>query len=340
MKRIFMTFLMAVVALQSCDDEATTQLPEEKFGKIEGIVIDQNGIPVRGATITTNPATSTATTDSLGKFTLSNVIAGSFSITATKDGSTKSQTVSVVASLTTTANFTLSVVPVNGLVAYYPFSGNADDKSGNNYNGTVFQALLTTDRFGNANGAYKFDGDNDYILVENAASTKLEPTDEMTISCFIKAESAHGKNRWSRIIKKAAAFDNGYALSWDHELNGNLQAFLAYDNIPAEFYTPNDIATTSNASLVGNWHHVLMTYAKISKTLKLYVDGALAATTADCNYTFQHSGDLFLIGGMPVRELQGKMYYETFPGSIDDVRIYDRVLNANEIDALYHEGGF
>jgi hypothetical protein len=46
----------------------------------------------------------------------------------------------------------------NGLVGYWPFCGNANDVSGNGYNGTVNGATLTTDRFGVANKAYSFDG--------------------------------------------------------------------------------------------------------------------------------------------------------------------------------------
>lgn len=50
-----------------------------------------------------------------------------------------------------------------GLVAYYPFNGDANDKSGNGNDGTVFGAITTADRFGNENAAYEFDGTNDYI---------------------------------------------------------------------------------------------------------------------------------------------------------------------------------
>src|SRR5207253_7904967 len=46
----------------------------------------------------------------------------------------------------------------SALVACYPFSGNANDQSGNNMNGTVNGAVLTTDRFGAANSAYSFSG--------------------------------------------------------------------------------------------------------------------------------------------------------------------------------------
>ncbi|MBI4688657.1 MAG: hypothetical protein HY754_00055 [Nitrospirae bacterium] len=53
----------------------------------------------------------------------------------------------------------------DGLVAYYPFNRNANDESGNGYNGTVSGATLTSDRNGNANSAYRFDGVNDYIKI-------------------------------------------------------------------------------------------------------------------------------------------------------------------------------
>jgi hypothetical protein len=54
-------------------------------------------------------------------------------------------------------------VPANGLVGWWPFNGNANDESGNGNNGTVNGATLTTDRFGNANSAYDFDGVSNYI---------------------------------------------------------------------------------------------------------------------------------------------------------------------------------
>jgi hypothetical protein len=57
-----------------------------------------------------------------------------------------------------------SYVPSNGLVGYWPFNGNANDISGNANNGTNNGATLTTDRFGNSNSAYSFDGQS-YIRV-------------------------------------------------------------------------------------------------------------------------------------------------------------------------------
>jgi hypothetical protein len=63
-----------------------------------------------------------------------------------------------------------SFVPTNGLVGWWPFNGNANDESGNGNNGTVNGATLTTDRFGNANSAYFFNGNSSnspYIIANS-----------------------------------------------------------------------------------------------------------------------------------------------------------------------------
>ena len=52
-----------------------------------------------------------------------------------------------------------------GLVGAWEFTENALDSSGNGNHGVVHGATLTTDRFGNPNSAYSFDGVDDYIFV-------------------------------------------------------------------------------------------------------------------------------------------------------------------------------
>src|SRR4051812_9830971 len=61
-------------------------------------------------------------------------------------------------------------VPPNGLVAWYSFNGNANDESSNGNNGVINGAVLTADRFGNANAAYDFDGVSNYISVTGNGS--------------------------------------------------------------------------------------------------------------------------------------------------------------------------
>jgi hypothetical protein len=78
-----------------------------------------------------------------------------------------------------------SYVPTNGLVGYWPFSGNANDASGNGNNGTVNGATLTTDRFGSINNSYQFIENTDMISISN---TTINPQD-FTISGWCKLNS-------------------------------------------------------------------------------------------------------------------------------------------------------
>ena len=73
-----------------------------------------------------------------------------------------------------------SNVPTSGLVAYYPFNGNANDESGNGNNGTNNGGTMTTDRNSVANSAYSFDGVNDYII----GLSNSFPTNQRTVSVW------------------------------------------------------------------------------------------------------------------------------------------------------------
>ena len=72
----------------------------------------------------------------------------------------------------------------DGLVAYYPFNGNANDESGYGNHGTVYGATLAVDRFGNLNKAYNFNGIDNYIK----ASAENLPTGDRTVSLWFKAD--------------------------------------------------------------------------------------------------------------------------------------------------------
>ena len=73
-----------------------------------------------------------------------------------------------------------------GLVAWYPFDGNASDMSGNGNHGTVNGATLGTDRHGVVGKAYSFDGIDDWIEV--SSSTKLKNLSEYSISLWAWAD--------------------------------------------------------------------------------------------------------------------------------------------------------
>ena len=74
-----------------------------------------------------------------------------------------------------------SYVPASGLIAYWGFDSNANDYSGNGNNGIVNGSSLTTDRFGNSNSAYSFDGINDFISIPSSGVYFLEVNSERYI---------------------------------------------------------------------------------------------------------------------------------------------------------------
>ena len=112
-------------------------------------------------------------------------------LVTTPSGTATSSGANLTVSLPTTlAQFT------NGLVAYYPFNGNANDESGNGHNGTVQGPTLTTDRNGAASKAYTFDGTNDQIHVQNTTGIPAGAANR-TWSAWFKTSwgQAQPKNR-------------------------------------------------------------------------------------------------------------------------------------------------
>jgi len=218
----------------------------------------------------------------------------------------------------------IAQISQNGLIAHYPFHGNAYDESCNGNNGTVVGATLTTDRSGKINEAYSFNGATNKIKVYNIG-TDLNPVNEISISVFIKPTQICGGSIAgnSRILRKAGA--SGYMLSW---CQGNNKLELRLDGT-----NPLNISV-DETPLVGNWHHIVATYSGITGIGKIYIDGNVAVTSTGNQYKMQHSDTTLFIGGFT-----GSMGEEEgFKGSIDDVRIYDRVLSVSEISALYNEG--
>ena len=79
-----------------------------------------------------------------------------------------------------------SSAPINGLVAYYPFTnGSLNDSSGNGNNATNYGATPTTDRFGNANGAYSFNGTSNYLILPSSSSL-TSFTNNITLEAWVK----------------------------------------------------------------------------------------------------------------------------------------------------------
>lgn len=219
----------------------------------------------------------------------------------------------------------------NGLIAYYPFTGNANDASTNGNNGTVVGAQLTTDRNGVPNQAYLFNGTSDYINIGQG----VKPNFPLTITAWIYPTSNDGE---SHTIFRSGTFNT--MSNYDGVLFGYNDRFhILYGDIGngphsnSANYRTYQMTYTPGVFIISNqWTHVALVWSDF-QTAKFYVNGVLRASgpTGDGS-----SGTA--IGTSATDGAIGKQdnpsYPAPFTGSLDEVRVYSRELTAGEISTL------
>jgi hypothetical protein len=212
-----------------------------------------------------------------------------------------------------------------GLVAYYPFNGNAKDESGNENDGKVYEAVLTADRHGNKGSAYSYP-DNANITVSDHAS--LRPG-KITLSAWVHPTT-----------------NSGGAVLWKQTYPGNLREqyhfslnakIVRHGAGAGPVFGPSTIdfaikrnsggrtgdswwrpITTTNVP-INVWSHVVGTWDGIEQ--KVYLNGNLVGSATDTP-----DGDMDDVAGGNI----------TVTGTTsDDIRIYNRALSEAEVEALY-----
>ena len=216
--------------------------------------------------------------------------------------------------LVTSLGFSQSVpsyVPTNGLVGWWGFNGNAQDVSGNGNHGTVNGATLTTDRFGNQNGAYSFDGVDDFISVSECVQIPLS-SNNRTCSFWIK----------SNIIDNPPNRD---ILNWGNYQTNQRFGFTMYSGLTYFCAQNNDFY---GSVFVGDnrWKFITLTYD--GQFVSIYVNGLLDGGQFRNLNTV---GDTIVIGSSPLFH-PGATYFD---GLIDDIGIWNRALSQQEISNLY-----
>jgi len=170
------------------------------------------------------------------------------------------------------AGFNTSVI--DGLVAYYPFNGNANDASGNGNNGTVNGAALTTDRLGKANSAYSFDGINDFIQL-GTATLPLGNADR-SISAWVKfsqkgsAQDFYGNAEYTILSYGNTAGFQTFGARYGYE-GGSGLGFMGFND-----GGPNADYWTHVLVNFDEWH--LITYTYSGNSVSIYKDTVLAGS--------------------------------------------------------------
>lgn len=225
-----------------------------------------------------------------------------------------------------------SIIPENGLVAYYPFNENSLDESGMENHGTSVGANLTEDRFGNLNSAYLFDGTlsvsnpggyASYIYAQDASSINFNETLAFTFSVWVKGLPQQEGEGAGIITKGLGHHREQYLL----DVYRNNYRFMV--NNPSGYNpTINPGISPSN-----EWEHLCCVFNSTEGIMKLYLNGAEVGSTTPVTSLIQTSEPM-VIGS----RIKSSVNYDlNFNGSIDDVRMYNRALNREEIGLLYNE---
>ncbi|MFN0158293.1 MAG: LamG-like jellyroll fold domain-containing protein [Bacteroidota bacterium] len=213
-----------------------------------------------------------------------------------------------------------------GLVAFYPFNGNANDESGNGNNGTVFGATLVNDRFGNTGKAYGFNGVDNSIQIPHSSSFAFSSTQQFTFTAWIKINSYQHQ---AIAFKGAASTPGTYFNEWAIaiEPDSTLRLKVNSDSVNSIY----SYLVSSPSLQIDQWSQVTAVWDGVSAIMKLYLDGnEVGATAAVSQIVSLTSMSLHLgyVGDGPL------------DGLLDDISIYNRSLSAAEVDSLYHLGGW
>ncbi len=219
----------------------------------------------------------------------------------------------------------LKDIPRNGLVAFFPFRGNANSErlNGNEFNGDVNGPVLSADRFGNANSSYSFDGVDDFISIENHPALQIAP--DITLGAWVKVAGAPRTiNVLSKIGKDGNDEYHGYTF---HCYTAAFEVSYLHGLVLS--------GTTGGILTKGDWSPEEWTFLAVSQQgdqVKIYQNNIKIAEA-----TGQRSlanidislGDLLIGKGIIVEDF--------FSGSIDDVFIYNRALSETEITQLFQQ---
>ncbi len=195
-----------------------------------------------------------------------------------------------------------------GLVAYYPFNGNAKDESGNGHDGKVNGTTLTKDRHGNADQAYFFDGQNDVISLPDALQNNGKI---FTIALWFRADSLGADRR---------LFESGPA--WACSLYALNKLYVWWKELGPSW------KPVSNEVTLAKWHQFVFTVE--DQEASSFFDSILVLKLNTQGVVRLNKLQL----GSP-SFVEDNTYGLHFHGTIDDIRIYNRALTEAQVKTLY-----
>ena len=210
----------------------------------------------------------------------------------------------------------------NGLVAYYPFNGNANDESGNGNNMQLIGgASLIEMGLGNGKKALQLDGTQNQ-WAEVADSESLKPKG-FSISLWFNNYLENNSDIRFLCGKVEGQMEIHFGVP-QNPSNG-----IRF--IPDQYYSMSDYTNNVQSH---NWYHLVCISGRGSGGTKIFLNGRVVSTIQ--SGPTDGSGDLNLQSGPFYLGRRSNNGWAHFNGLISKVRIYNRALSSNEVAALYN----
>ena len=210
-----------------------------------------------------------------------------------------------------------------GLVAYYPFNGNANDESGNGLAIKNNGAILQKDRFGVEDSSYYFNGTNTHMISEEPIKN-LE-LKEYTVSIWVRANMNEDGGIAGYYSTAGSIGNSGYGLNIVGRRSSESSSRFGFI---AGRYSAGGVWDYALAELSQStglvWKHLVG--IRKNGISHIYVDAVQQSGSTSIEPSF-HSSSRLCIGADMLNYVQG---------DIDDVRIYNRALSETEVKALYN----
>ncbi len=205
--------------------------------------------------------------------------------------------------------------PSSGIVGWWKGENNANDSFFNNHGITHGDTAFTS---GKVSQSFSFDGTGDYVNLDDPYDGTLDfGTKNFTVSFWAKKND----NNDHYVLYKRPS-----SVGWAIDISDSVIYRLDGDPAGGDstfFYTPS-----TNFS---NWHHYVGVFDRLNN-LDAYLDGNLNYSSSIVlqNGSVDNTGSLYLGTYSPTSGF--------FNGSIDEVMLWNRTLNASEISQIYTVG--
>tara|TARA_R110002074_G_scaffold45670_1_gene117882 strand:- start:868 stop:1650 length:783 start_codon:yes stop_codon:yes gene_type:complete len=204
--------------------------------------------------------------------------------------------------------------------------------AGNSLDGTLGGTASWSTEFKNGPYAVEFDGDSDYIDMDN--DTALAPSTAFSISYWVRANSFTG---YTRMVSKYPTGAGSPSYSYTI-LTGNGTGQVRFFVMQASNAGSGTVVMTDSAELtVDTWHHVVCTYSGANTRMRVYVDGTLKdiTLTGTVPSSINQGTAKLSLGANLAGSIGARQYWD---GYMDEFSLWNVELTANQISYLYGNG--